>query len=237
MKTFKTLSLPLLVFALAGCSSQSNIEQVYQPNVDLDALLLRYKVDNGVINCDDYRKRITDCDTLSAELANLHLRYPNHRRIMLAAAIIYFDVSNIQSSQILLDKLLEQNRPAPEAAILRAQIAMSQGSVKTARKMLTKQLDMIPDHANLYEALSATYYLEGRYKKAQSVLYTADKLGGPSWRTQYHLGLINEGQKQYSQACHFYRQALQIKPDLTVATSRLLSLSLRPSCEPLSVSL
>ena len=226
-----------MVFALAACSSQPNIEEVFQPNVDLDTALSTHQINQGKINCDDYRHAITDCDALTAELASLHLRYPAHRRIMLATAVMYFEVSKIQDSQVLLDKLLGQNRPAPEAAILRAQIAMSQGSVKMARNVLLKQLDMVPDHANLYEALSATYYLEGRYKKAENVLLNADKLGVASWRTRYHLGLINEGQKQYSQACHYYRQALKINPDHRAATGRLLNLSLQPSCEPNSVSL
>ncbi|WP_372761978.1 tetratricopeptide repeat protein [Pseudoalteromonas sp.] len=228
----KQLVSPVLVCMLAACSSQSNIEQAFQPNVDLDTALNTYKVSQGQVNCDDYRQKVTDCDALAAELAALHLRYPSHRRIMLATAVMYYEVSKIQDSQVLLDKLLGQNRPAPEAAILRAQIAMSQGSVKTARKVLLKQLDMVPDHANLYEALSATYYLEGRYKKAQDVLYNANKLGAASWRISYHLGLINEGQKQYSQACHYYRQALQSNPDHSAATGRLLNLSIQPSCGP-----
>ena len=237
MKNYKALSVSIMVFTLAACSSQSTIEQSYQPNIDLDNVLARYQVSGGEVNCNDYRKEITDCDSLSLELATLHLRYPSHRRIMLATAVMYFEVSKMQDSQVLLDKLLGQNRPAPEAALLRAQIAMSQGSVKTARKILLKQLDMVPDHANLYEALSATYYLEGRYKKAESVLHNADKLGSASWRTNYHLGLINEGQNQFSQACHYYRQTLQINPNHSGATGRLLNLSLQPSCENYSASL
>lgn len=228
----KSLITPVLVCMLAACSSQSHVKEVFQPNVDLDKVLASHQINQGQINCDDYRHAISDCDALTAELAALHLRYPSHKRIMLATAVMYYEVSKIQDSQVLLDKLLGQNRPAPEAAILRSQIAMSQGSVKTARKLLLKQLDMVPDHANLYEALSATYYLEGRYKKAQDVLYNANKLGAASWRISYHLGLINEGQKRYNQACHYYRQALQSNPDHSAATGRLLNLSIQPSCDP-----
>jgi tetratricopeptide (TPR) repeat protein len=227
----KQLVSPVLVCMLAACSSQSNIEQAFQPNVDLDKVLAGHQINQGQINCDDYRHAISDCDALTAELAALHLRYPSHRRIMLATAVMYYEVSKIQDSQVLLDKLLGQNRPAPEAAILRAQIAMAEGSVKTARSILLKQLDMLPDHANLYEALSATYYLEGRYKKAQDVLHNANQLGATSWRISYHLGLINEGQQQFSQACYYYRQALESNAGHRGATARLLNLSLQPSCD------
>jgi tetratricopeptide (TPR) repeat protein len=228
----KPFITPVLICLLAACSSHSNIEPVFQPNEELDNVLASYQINEGQINCDDYRQPMTDCDALTAKLAALHLRYPAHRRIMLATAIMYYELARLQDSQVLLDKLLGQNRPAPQAAILRAQIAMTQGSVKTARTILLTQIDRVPDHANLYEALSATYYLEGRYKKAETVLHNANKLGAASWRISYHLGLINEGQQRYSQACHYYRQALHGNPNHRAATGRLLNLSIQPSCDP-----
>jgi len=160
----------------------------------------------------------------------LTLSYPHHNEINVIAALVYFQTGRTMDSQLLLDKVLSQAKPMPEAAILRSQIAMQEGNINLARKLLNRQLQLVPDHPELYAALASTYYLEGRYEQSQNLLQTADRLGAPAWRTSYHLALLHEAQQHWPTACQYYVATLNRLPRHAPSLSRLLALSEHPAC-------
>lgn len=234
MKTLSYLhiaGLCMLTLASSACTNINNTTQAYQPDEQLDAVLSKYNVNASYgIHCQGYQAAVSDCGRLANELGALSMSYPQHQKIGFTSAIVYHQVGQKIDSQMVLDRLLAQQNPMSEVAILRSQIAMQEGNITLARTVLQRQVQLQPDHPELHATLAATYYLEGRYKKAQAVIATADRLGAPVWRTSYHLGLIHEAQSHWAQACHFYADTLDSLPDHRQSLSRLLYLSDHPEC-------
>lgn len=234
MKTLSYLHLGglcMLALVCSACTHTNNTKQVYQPDEQLDAVLAKYNV-NALygIYCQGYQGRVSDCGRLANDLGVLSMSYPQHQKIGFTSAIVYHQMGQRIDSQMVLDRLLSEPNAMSEAAILRSQIAMQEGNINLARTVLQRQVQLQPDHPELHATLAATYYLEGRYKKAEAVIATADRLGAPVWRTNYHLGLIHEAQSHWAQACHFYADTLESMPDHRQSLSRLLYLSDHPEC-------
>ena len=223
-------TLAVIAVVSLGCSITRTTPS-YQPDEQLQSMLDKYDVSSiKGINCEGYQSAISDCERLSNELGALSMTYPQHQKIGFTTAIVYAQVGRSIDSQMVLDRLLSLSFPLSEVAILRSQLAMKEGNLNLARTVLKKQVQLEPDHPELHATLAATYYLEGRYKKAQSVISTADRLGAPVWRTSYHLGLIHEAQEQWAQACNYYVDTLSYQPTHRQSLSRLLYLSDHPDC-------
>lgn len=228
---FKTL--PLITFTymlLNGCASTTTLSP-YEPDKQLQALLKKHHISRATgITCQPNPQRHVDCHALASELGKLAMTYPQHRDINFMAALVYFQSGRTLDSQLLLDKVLSKQHSMPEAAMLRSQIAMQEGNMNLARTLLNRQLQLVPDHPELYASLAATYYLEGRYEKSQHLLQTADRLGTPAWRSSYHLALVHEAQQHWATACQYYVQTLNRLPNHSQSLSRLLALSEHQAC-------
>jgi Flp pilus assembly protein TadD len=112
----------------------------------------------------------------------------------------------------------------PDAAVLRARIAIEQGNVPFARRLLVQQIRLVPDHSGLHETLGAALYLDGRLPEATLELTTARALGAPNWRVAYHLGLVEEAAGRFDEASRHYGEALEGNPEWAQARSRFNAL-------------
>ena len=165
-----------------------------------------------------------ECDRLSQELQRLLVVCPNYPPTLIANAVVAYDDRRPIQSQEFLDRALSQPGRYPDAAVLRARIAIEEGNVPFARRLLEQQIRLVPDHSGLHETLGAALYLDGRLPEATLELTTARALGAPSWRVAYHLGLIDEAAGRFEEASRRYGEALEGNPDWEQARSRFNAL-------------
>ncbi|WP_025565804.1 hypothetical protein [Psychromonas sp. SP041] len=182
------------------------------------------------LNCHDINQPMVDCFRLASELSALYLKYPNHQRVIMASALVEFEIGNTGASQQLLDLILSKRGAYPEAAILRSRIAMEEGNLSLARAIVTRQLNITPYESNLYELQAAYYYLEGKYSKALLSMTSAERFMGNHWRIGYHRGIIYEAQKEWYKACKEYKGVLEEQPSNKLLNAKVLLLREHVPC-------
>lgn len=229
MLNIKTI-LPLAsVIIFQACTSSATYFESYEPDVELKSIYSSAGIGSRAeINCSGNTS--INCYQLLWDLQQLHLKYPDYDDISLALARTYFESERYQDSQVILDRILDSNIASDEPVVLRSQIALQDGNINLSRTLAENYIDIIPDSPHLYEILAASYYMEGRYDKALVAIESADRLGSPSWRGHYHMGLIDEARENWSSACNHYSEALADNPGFRQAISRLLLLSRHESC-------
>ncbi len=205
-----------------ACAARSPLarQECYNPDAQLSAVLqpLESRCAAGVAN------RSADCERLERELERLALVCPAHAPTLLANAVVAFDDHRSIVSQQWLDQLLSQSPSQPEAAVLRAQIAIQDGNLAFARRLLAQQIKLTPDRPALHEAYGAALYLDRDLDQAGRELTIAAALGAPRWRSAYHLGLIEEALGRFDEAARYYAEALEANPGWAPAESRLTAL-------------
>lgn len=223
----RRLCAAFAVAVLAGaCASAPPIarQQCYNPDAQLAALLqpleaLRAKgCDPGV------GARESECERLRREIARLAVICPGHAPTLMANAVIAYDDKRPVDAQQYLDRILAQPRSYPDAAVLRGEIAIEEGNVPFALRLLEDQLRLAPDHSGLHETHAAALYVDGKLTDARSELTLAEALGAPRWRIAYHLGLIEEASGRRDEAVRYYTEALAGNPAFQPAESRLRAL-------------
>lgn len=224
----KRLSTVLVVcFTLSGCATRSPLlrQQCYDPDKQLASVMQPLEALRAQ-GCSTAVARAggSECDRLEAEVARLAVVCPGHAPTLMANAVIAYDHHRPEESQQFLDQILSQSRPYPDAAVLRAQIALEDGNIPFARRLLEQQIKLVPDHAGLREVHAATLFLDRRLDEARAELTTAGALGAPRWRVAYHLGVIEELSGRLDEAARLYMEALQGNPGYPEADSRLRAL-------------
>jgi tetratricopeptide (TPR) repeat protein len=223
----KRISTGIVVWiAVTGCAVHSPLlhQQCYDPDVQL-ADVLRELEEHRAKGCSSGTSAAgSECDHLEAEIARLAVVCPGHAPTLMANAVIAYDEHRPQDSQQYLDLILSQPRPYPDAAVLRAQIALEEGNVPFARRLVEQEIMLVPDHAGLHEVRAATFFVDRRLDDARAELVRAGALGAPRWRVAYHLGMIEELSGHPDQAARLYMEALQGNPAFTAADSRLRAL-------------
>jgi len=214
-------------FAVAGCATHSPLvhQQCYNADVQLGHEL-RELEEHRAKGCTEGLSRGggSECDRLELEIARLAVVCPGHAPTLMANAVIAYDNHRPAEAQQYLDQILSQPRPYPDAAVLRAQIALEEGNVPFARRLLEQEIMLVPDHAGLHEVRAATFFVERRLDDARAELARAGALGAPRWRIAYHLGMIEELSGHPDEAARLYMEALQGNPAFTAADSRLRAL-------------
>jgi tetratricopeptide (TPR) repeat protein len=142
----------------------------------------------------------------------------------MANAVIAYDEKRTVDAQQFLDLILGQGRTYPDAAVLRGEIAIEEGNVPYALRMLEEQIGLAPAHAGLRETHAAALYVDGRMAEARNELALAERLGAPRWRIAYHRGLIEEAAGRRDQAATYYMEAVTGNPSFEPAASRLKAL-------------
>jgi predicted Zn-dependent protease len=204
-------------------------QQCYNPDAQLAEALKSFEAVR-VKGCTE--RDGSECDRYRRELARLAVVCPAHAPILMANAVLAYDEQRAAESQQLLDMILAQPRPSPDAAALRARIAIEEGNVPFARRLLEQQIRLVPDHAGLHETYASALYLDRRLAEAQGELALAGTLGAPRWRIAYHLGLIEEASGRVEAASELYAEALQGNPGWAPAESRLKALRARVTPTP-----
>ena len=211
-----TTTSPLLRQACYDADAQ--LASVLQP---LEALRAK-GCDTGVD-----QRGFSECDRLRREIERLAVICQGHVPTLMANAVIAYDEHQPVKSQQLLDQILAQSGRYPDAAVLRARIAIEEGNVPFARRLLDQHIKLAPDHAGLHETYGAILYLDGHLPEARRELTTAGALGAPRWRIAYHLGLVEEGSGRLDEARKYYAEALEANPGWAPAQSRLNGLRAR----------
>ena len=219
----------------SGCATTPPLlrQQCYNADAQL-AAVLRPLEDLRAKGCEreEDRRGVSDCDRLRQELDRLVVVCPGHAPTLMASAVFAYDDHQAVKAQQLLDQILAQARSYPDAAVLRARIAIEEGNVPFARRLLEQQIRLAPDHAALHETLGSTLYLAGQLPEATRELATAEALGAPLWRIAYHLGLVEEAAGRLDEAIRYYGEALEKNPDWAPARSRLNALRARAGVRP-----
>jgi tetratricopeptide (TPR) repeat protein len=164
------------------------------------------------------------CDVLRRQIERFSIDCPNNPDVLMANALLTFDSHNLARTQQLLDELLNLPVTYPEAAVLRARIALEQGNMQFALRFLREQINQSGDHAGLRETYASTLYLTGRFEEAMTQIGIAQRLGAPVWRVAFCQGLIEEATGKFDAAKLRYQEALQARPGWHPAESRLRAL-------------
>jgi Tfp pilus assembly protein PilF len=169
----------------------------------------------------------TECERLRRELERLTVICPGYAPTLMANAVSSYDEHRPAKAQQFLDQILAQPGSHADAAVLRARIAIEDGNVPFARRLLVQQMRLAPDRAELHETYGAVLYVAGELPEARRELATAGALGAPRWRIAYHLGLIEEAAGQLLDARRFYTEAVEANPGWAPAEARLKALRAR----------
>jgi tetratricopeptide (TPR) repeat protein len=224
----RRLTFAMLVAVLGGgCAAQRPLIQqtCYNPDAQLAAVLEPYEKLRAE-GCAEGpgRRGASTCDRLRLELERLTLVCATHVPTLMANAVIAHDEGQLVKSQQLLDQIFAQPRRAPDAAVLRAQIAIEEGNLALARRLLAEQILLAPDHAGLREAYGAAMYLGGQLADARRELDIAARLGAPAWRIAYHLGLVEEAAGDLEAARRHYSEAVKGRPDWPLPRARMTAI-------------
>ena len=204
----------------AGCASHpGGVARQHCADADsqLSTLLLPLEEGRGA-GCAAYP---ADCDNLRREIERLALVCPGHAPTLLTNAVIAYEAGQTLKAQQFLDRIFERPGSHPDAAILRARIAVEEGNLPFARRFLEQQILLAPDVAALRETHAGVLYLAGDSDHARIELNAAGELGAPRWRIAYHLGLIEEAQGRMDAAKRFYSEAVAGNPGFAPARARL----------------
>jgi len=216
----------LLLCTLPGCALDP-YWQVEGPRIHLQRLLEEWQSERengGSCASGGRRHPYSDCGRIQAEIERLALDFPAHPEVLLANAVIAFETGAPEKSIDYVDALLDLGSAPPDASVLRGQLAIRQGNLPHARRVLESHARLAPDHAGLRETLASVHYLEGNYRDARRELQVAERLGAPAWRTAYHRGLVAEAEGDPEAAMQHYRSALRDRPDWAAPRSRLRGL-------------
>lgn len=164
---------------------------------------------------------LVDCDRVRVEIERLSVEFPRHVPTLMANARLAFEAHEPVKAQRYLDSLFNIQPVHPEAAVLRAQIAIGEGNLSFAKRLLENQVNYTPDHYGLRETWSATLYMSGDLAGARTQLEVAEKLGAPTWRVAYNRGLIAEAAGDKGEAMKQYEAAVAGNPDFKPAQARL----------------
>ena len=145
----------------------------------------------------------------------------------MATAIVCYEAGQPAKAQQYLDQLLALKAAHPVAAVLRSRIAIDEGDLAFAKRLLEQQIQLTPDDAKLRETYASVLCLNGRYEEARSALVFASRFGAPEWRVSYNLGLVEEGLGHSDKAFQLYERALAGNPSFAAARSRRNALDTR----------
>jgi len=167
---------------------------------------------------------LIDCERTRKRIERLAIEFPRDPDVLLANAVVAFETGRPEDAAQDLDALRRVTPIHPDAASLRARIAISQGNLRFARRLLDEQIELSPDHARLHELSATVHYLDERHDAALRDLDRARRLGAPRWRSRYHEGLIAEARGASDEAARAYRMSLEENPGFAPARSRLRAL-------------
>lgn len=167
---------------------------------------------------------LADSGRLLNELRRLNQDYPAHAPTLFALATKTYEAGQRERADAYLDQIFDLEPVHPEAGVLRAQLALRDGNLSAARRVLEQQIRYTPDHPGLREAHGSVLYFAGELEPARVELERARRLGAPPWRVAFNLGLIEEADGNVTLAMERYQVATRLNTDFRPAASRLAGL-------------
>lgn len=155
---------------------------------------------------------------------NLAFRHPDHAQTRVMNGILAYEFEDTARASQHLDHALRLDGSNPEAAALRARIALEEGNTAFALRILNEQVRLRPDHPGLREAQASAHFMANDYESARASLAAAEQLGAPEWRIAYNRGLIDEESGDTASAITNYQRALALAPGCNPARERLTAL-------------
>jgi tetratricopeptide (TPR) repeat protein len=173
------------------------------------------------------KQSVFDPEMGLAERRRLQREFRRYKKQLMMQVALSKVAGRKQEAQRLLDKLIDIDPQNLKAVHLRAELAIEDGQLMLAEKMLKKQIAAQP-HYSLCDKLAYIYYLREDFDLAQAWLQRALDLGAPPARIDYHLGMIAEQRREPVLAQKYYEQALSQEPEFKKAAVRLRALQFRP---------
>lgn len=165
-----------------------------------------------------------DCQQHTERLRRLAGTCQTHVPTLMANAAISYDAREFQRAQDYLNAIFSLRAVAPDAAALRARLALDEGNLPFALRFTSEQIALSPDHAGLREVRAAALFGAGRLTEASAELVTAERLGAPAWRVAFDRGLIAEASGQPAEAIRHFETALNARPGWSAAQGRIRGL-------------
>lgn len=168
------------------------------------------------------------CEQWRLQIDRLGQSCPGDQQTLLINAALAYDDRQIPQAQQYLDTLLANPHANPEAAVLRARIALEEGNLPFALRFLADQTRLTGDHPDLRETYASALFLHGDFGAASGQLDLAERLGAPIWRVEYGRGLIAEGEQDLNAARGHFEKAAAARPDWGPPRARLRTLEAGP---------
>lgn len=229
----RLIATAAVALILVGCQSITTPpdEARVDPDAKIQELRALWEIAPDHIdacNCKEVRKQVPSRGAIRAQAESLLFRYPRHVPTLLFTSVLAYEAGAPHEAEKRLDDLLVLEPSHPEAAVLRARIALEDGNSAFATRLLADQIQMRPDHAGLREADAAAHFVTGDLGAAAQSLEVAKHLGAPSWRVAYHQGVLSEAEGDESTARAHFEEALAAKPEWDLPRQRLDGLGFQP---------
>jgi tetratricopeptide (TPR) repeat protein len=166
---------------------------------------------------------IFDCSEEWLAIERLATEFPRHVPTLMANAVIAYDERDRVKSKRYLDALFSIENSHPTAAVLRSRVAIDEGNMPLARRVIETQLAYTPNDPSVREAYSSVLYMSKDLEGATREIAVAEKQGAPAWRVAYNRGLIAEAAGRGADAQRQFQAALDANPEFAPARARLTS--------------
>lgn len=210
--TYRVSCILLIAMVLAtipACSGLARHERTSSPIADerLAALLTDYRSLDGGLVMMSREEVIVDSGRLRNDIERLTLEFPNHVPSLMASAQLAVEYDEPVKAMAFLNRVSDIDPLCADATVLRVRVALAEGSVPKARRLVSEQLDRSPDHAGLREVEASVHFLSGDYDQARKALSAASALGAPPERVLYHLALVEEKSGRLPEARRLYQES------------------------------
>lgn len=195
------------------------------PDLRLDLLLREHELAAGAGVVRAHEQVVVDVGRIHNEIDRLTLEFPNHVPTLMAAAQLAFEGGEMVKAREYLDRVAGIDPTRADASVLLARIALQQGSIAGARRLLVAQLDRTPQVAELHEVLACVHFVSGEFERASAELSLAAALGGDPARIACNRGLIAERRGDAVTARSEYERALAADPGISLAAGRLQAIA------------
>lgn len=191
------------------------------PDVRLHALLEQLERARPSLALRDAEEVVMDSGRLRVEIERLTLEFPAHRSSLLASAQLAYEPGESEKAAVYLDRVRRLGDRDGSASVLRARIALEEGAVGVARRMIEDQLQRTPDASGLYEVLAAVHFANADLDACAVALSSAESLGADPARVAYLRGLVADQRGDRSAARSAYERALALDAGFDAASARL----------------
>lgn len=220
----KQHSFAVLAFLLVSTScttySFGHRDRNTNPDERLHALISDYEAARAS-NGEKSTEIIVDSNSAWVAIERLATEFPQHVPTLMANAVIAYDERQPAKAKRYLDAVFSIETSHPDAAVLRSRVAIDEGNMPLARRVLDMQVAYTPYEPAVHEALSSVLYMSRDLEGATREIMLAEKQGAPAWRVAFNRGLIAEAMGRAADAQRYFQAALDENPDFAPARARL----------------